>query len=929
GGINWFDPVPAFGGDKQWIAVDDRVEGTGIGHIYQIWNVQFTCCVPDDFARSIDNGMSFPSSMNIPTPSMKWGTMDTGPDGTLYLAGSTLNQTGHLFTRSGDAKDPASRPTFDDSTGISLGGVTGGFGGFSGPNPSGLIGQVWIAADPSRFGRLYVLGSVLPPSADPVDVMFIRSVDDGKHWTAPIRVNDDAAGTNAWQWFGAMSVAPNGRIDSVWYDTRTTGVANLSAMFYSYSTDYGNTWSTNVQVTPTFNSHVGFPNQNKLGDYIGCISDNGGVSVAYAATFNGEQDVWFLRIPRDCDGNGIDDDCDVACGVAGTRCDVKGCGMRGDCNGNDVPDLCEPDDDCNKNEIRDLCEIGKNPNLDCDGNNVLDSCQPSDDCNDTLTPDFCDLADGTSQDCNRNGIPDECDIAGPESNDENGDGVPDECLAACCSCGCEERTAMDCLVRGGISDGMGSFCDAPDACTPNPTFINDECIFAQALPSDPEVVIPTDNRCATTDGPPDVPCSSSQPFGADLWYTYVAPCNGTINLHMCGLNSYDAILAVYGGGETCQCPTDNASLITCGDDTCGFPGGTPTITFNVVAGGCYSIRVGGWAGSTGVSELNLVYTTMCPALPEAPQPEPDGQDKNRFLSMVIPEPATSAASAETALQVTPILLHRVCSADSTNLFEPCLFNSECVGGRCEANFTPFEGKPLYVNAIRMCRGGDELGEKRCTSQDDCDARGLGGTCEQMQTCVGGTEPGGFPCGSQDVCDARIDPRTGQPRGGTCRLTMTCEDSPIRETTFQCAVLGCQPEYRNWASDLAEPLIDGPTVLHVAGSAIMPGRSDYLVRQLDLRCQGQEAGCTSVSEALAISTARWGDVNGDADLSVRDVETQVDKLKDVPTGTLSKPRTQLNRTELDPTGKISVVEIQLTVDALKSLRYPFRQLVPCP
>ena len=85
----------------------------------------------------------------------------------------------------------------------------------------------------------------------------------------------------------------------------------------------------------------------------------------------------------------------------------------------------------------------------------------------------------------------------------------------------------------------------------------------------------------------------------------------------------------------------------------------------------------------------------------------------------------------------------------------------------------------------------------------------------------------------------------------------------------------------------------------------------------------------MSEALAISTARWGDVNGDADLSVRDVETQVDKLKDVPTGTLSKPRTQLNRTELDPTGKISVVEIQLTVDALKSLRYPFRQLVPCP
>ena len=153
--------------------------------------------------------------------------------------------------------------------------------------------------------------------------------------------------------------------------------------------------------------------------------------------------------------------------------------------------------------------------------------------------------------------------------------------------------------------------------------------------------------------------------------------------------------------------------------------------------------------------------------------------------------------------------------------------------------------------------------------------------------------------------------------------MTCEDSVVRETTFQCAVLGCQPEYRDWGQDL------GGAVLHVAGSNIMPARSDYRVRQLDLRCQGQEAACTSVSEALALSTARWGDVDGDANLTVRDVETQVDKLKDIPTGTLSKPRTQLSPTELDPTRNITVVEIQLTVDALKSFRYPFRELTPCP
>ena len=110
---------------------------------------------------------------------------------------------------------------------------------------------------------------------------------------------------------------------------------------------------------------------------------------------------------------------------------------------------------------------------------------------------------------------------------------------------------------------------------------------------------------------------------------------------------------------------------------------------------------------------------------------------------------------------------------------------------------------------------------------------------------------------------------------------------------------------------------------------MPARSDYRVRQLDLRCLGQEETCTTASASLFLSTARWGDVDGDAKLTVSDVEAQVNKLKDIPAGTLGKPRTQLGSADLNPTGRITVVEIQLAVDALKSFRYPFRDLTPCP
>ena len=58
----------------------------------------------------------------------------------------------------------------------------------------------------------------------------------------------------------------------------------------------GNTWSPNVAVSIPFNPFLGYPNQNKLGDYITMVSDNTGGDVAYAATFNLEQDVYYVRV---------------------------------------------------------------------------------------------------------------------------------------------------------------------------------------------------------------------------------------------------------------------------------------------------------------------------------------------------------------------------------------------------------------------------------------------------------------------------------------------------------------------------------------------------------------------------------------------------------------------------------------------------------
>jgi hypothetical protein len=182
---------------------------------------------------------------------------------------------------------------------VNLGGILH-FNLGTGPNPEGLLGQVWIACDHSdgpTHGNVYMLCSVDPPGVDPLDVMFARSTDGGQTWSAPLRINDDAQAFGHWQWFGTMSVAPNGRIDVIWNDTRAWAQSKVCEVYYSSSADGGLSWSPNVPISPLFKSDLGYPVQKKLGDYYHMISDDTGANLAYAATFNFEQDIYFLRIP--------------------------------------------------------------------------------------------------------------------------------------------------------------------------------------------------------------------------------------------------------------------------------------------------------------------------------------------------------------------------------------------------------------------------------------------------------------------------------------------------------------------------------------------------------------------------------------------------------------------------------------------------------
>ena len=298
------------------------------------------CCPSRVFTRSTDGGESFeprvalfPSDQPFPVEELFWPypynrTVEVGNNGEVYVGGATngeplvpgpslgsycLNDAiapQQVVFRSDDAQHPGIHPTFDYGV-IPIEGTLG-ITRRTGivPNPAGNYGDLVLKTDRSegdRNGFLYALASVdpdkglQPTGTDPRDVMFSRSEDGGTTWSAPVRVNDDASGNGAWQWFATMSVAPTGRIDAVWNDTRNgNGDSRLSELYYSYSRDGGATWAPNTAVSPQWNSHIGWPNDNKIGDYYDIESDRYGAAVAYAATHNGEQDVYFLRVYPDC-----------------------------------------------------------------------------------------------------------------------------------------------------------------------------------------------------------------------------------------------------------------------------------------------------------------------------------------------------------------------------------------------------------------------------------------------------------------------------------------------------------------------------------------------------------------------------------------------------------------------------------------------------
>src|SRR5215210_5769491 len=81
------------------------------------------------------------------------------------------------------------------------------------------------------------------------DVGYIRSTDGGQTWSKPRSIADDDPKNIAGKFLPMLSVAPNGRLDAAWWDTRDDPGIRANDVYYAYSEDDGVTWSKNIRVS--------------------------------------------------------------------------------------------------------------------------------------------------------------------------------------------------------------------------------------------------------------------------------------------------------------------------------------------------------------------------------------------------------------------------------------------------------------------------------------------------------------------------------------------------------------------------------------------------------------------------------------------------------------------------------------------------------
>ncbi|MDO8413321.1 MAG: sialidase family protein [Gallionellaceae bacterium] len=245
--------------DQGWLAIDTNATSPRKNYLYTVWSdypsqgattsVQNVKGIILGFTRSTDRGATWSTPIDI-SSTLAGGqehssSIATGPNGEVYVAwingGNTTTQYGLYFNKSTDGGVTWGADTFIRSL--------QGWGSW--PGVPDVRANPKITVDPTT-GTIYI-ASGEPNTSGGFDSSVIRSTDGGYTWSSPVLLSDGLQGAYKYYFQPTISVAPNGRIDAVWYDTRSN-VSTVTGeyaynLYYSYSTDGGISFAPSIRVS--------------------------------------------------------------------------------------------------------------------------------------------------------------------------------------------------------------------------------------------------------------------------------------------------------------------------------------------------------------------------------------------------------------------------------------------------------------------------------------------------------------------------------------------------------------------------------------------------------------------------------------------------------------------------------------------------------